>query len=1033
MQLKEVKGMGVCSSKGTPEGKKPDAVTITFPASPPRQAHSAPPPGGIAPSPVREVQTPPPPSAATAEAAPSVAHESAPSPEAGASGKARRKSAKPTADASPANPGETPEAGTGSKARRKSAPNAAAAAGAKARRESKKPVSFDAVLPPDGSQATPEAPRDLAGSGSTRRKSAPNTAEGAKARRKSKPAVLAAGADASPSAHDASLAAPEATPGSATKAVPRRESAPNAAAVARRKSKPAALDGEPAAPAEPAAPEDVDAAAALAATERAKARRKPKPSVKAAKAERAAKPAAPAAPVNKVASAAAQRRFGRLYGEKDGCSIGSAAERGITLPQLTTLLSVAAEACRAEKWQAEGASAQALTPEALTVRDVLRLVLPEVTEGGKRSLVEVMAQGPQPPSWYVCHWHEEPCADLLACLLQHSKDRNLADDQSYWISAFALRGAEQLAPLQSAPFRTALLRSHGTVCLLGRKAALLSRAWCSLELALTLGVAPLGEVAGKAAPAGVSALAGARSAERLLDFYAPANAQKQGMAAAATDAEPVTVGALGPLPRAVGLVDGLAAGDGGDMSAKAARESAFPPKLAQRVLGCSVRESAFNLQFLGAELAGKEDAFDQTVRAALGLAMLPSLANPSSATHELLGAYLSALQASRLRKAFLCVGAPPALPDGGDGGAARQASADRLEQQVGSALPSCLEVLDARGLRGDSLVPSIGRLLSLRQATLTNLELTGCALSADGLAALASAVGTSRSLVSLALRANGPVPPQASKALADSLRVNKSVTALDLGGSELGLPGAEALAQALRNGSCPVEELLLSGARLGDEGSALVCESLRKNYKVCLVNLASNGLCVRALDALAPVLAAKRCALLELILSANQIGLGGVQALSSALATNTSLELLDIASNPLGDAGVAALAAALAANTTLIELTLSAAQFGDVGAAALGRAFGAKSAIRSLDVSHNGIGDRGAEALANGLETNISLLSIDLRSTAVGDDGAVAIVEALEANVLDLPDGTRIKRRIALAQSQITSELTNKLNSSVHV
>ena len=38
-------------------------------------------------------------------------------------------------------------------------------------------------------------------------------------------------------------------------------------------------------------------------------------------------------------------------------------------------------------------------------------------------MVEYMAEGPQPPEWFVSHWWGEPVSDFLACLEQHALDR----------------------------------------------------------------------------------------------------------------------------------------------------------------------------------------------------------------------------------------------------------------------------------------------------------------------------------------------------------------------------------------------------------------------------------------------------------------------------------------------------------------------------------------------------------------------------------------------------------------------------------
>ena len=491
------------------------------------------------------------------------------------------------------------------------------------------------------------------------------------------------------------------------------------------------------------------------------------------------------------------------------------------------------------------------------------------------------------------------------------------------------------------------------------------------------------------------------------------------------------MGALGTLPRTVGLLDDLDERLSDEaLAAKCSRESAFPGKVAHRALSTSVRDSAYDLRLIGKEAAGREDALDATVRAAFGLAVLPLLARGGPGS-DMLPRYLAALRSSHLRRATLCLhrahAAAPAAP-----AARASGSSEPLEVQLADCLPKTLEVLVARALDADTMAPALARLLSAPKSNLTILDVSCCSLSAHGAALLGGALGASRTLASLSLRANPPLEPHGVRAIGDGVRACKTLLALHLDGTRVGRAGAEALASALRAG-CALAELRMAACDLADDGAAALCDALKRTPTLHTLGLERNGLARAAPDALAALLAVKRCALRELLLSHNQIGELGADALGGALGANASLETLDLSSNPLGDSGLVVLASRLGGNGALTDLRLSNVQCDDAGAAALGHALGSNRTIRSLDISSNPIGDAGARALAKGLEDNVALVVLDLRATLLADQGAIAVVDALEAHALEDGDGQRVKRRIALARSQITADLPRLLNSSVHV
>ena len=70
----------------------------------------------------------------------------------------------------------------------------------------------------------------------------------------------------------------------------------------------------------------------------------------------------------------------------------------------------------------------------ITIRDIFDPIIKERTESSKFSYVERIARKEQRPSWCVCFFWNQPVTDMIEMLRQHSKDRDMKSDCSYWIN-----------------------------------------------------------------------------------------------------------------------------------------------------------------------------------------------------------------------------------------------------------------------------------------------------------------------------------------------------------------------------------------------------------------------------------------------------------------------------------------------------------------------------------------------------------------------------------------------------------------------
>ena len=116
--------------------------------------------------------------------------------------------------------------------------------------------------------------------------------------------------------------------------------------------------------------------------------------------------------------------------------------------------------------------------------------------------------------------------------------------------------------------------------------------------------------------------------------------------------------------------------------------------------------------------------------------------------------------------------------------------------------------------------------------SLSSLDLHGNSISDEGANLLAQALRVNTSLSSLDLSRNS-IGNEGANSLAQALRVNTSLSSLDLSGNSIGNEGANSLAQALRlNTSLSSLDLHLSS--IGDEGANSLAEALRVNTSLSL-------------------------------------------------------------------------------------------------------------------------------------------------------------------------------------------------------
>ena len=221
------------------------------------------------------------------------------------------------------------------------------------------------------------------------------------------------------------------------------------------------------------------------------------------------------------------------------------------------------------------------------------------------------------------------------------------------------------------------------------------------------------------------------------------------------------------------------------------------------------------------------------------------------------------------------------------------------------------------------------------------------------------------------------IGPSGASALARALRVNCSLTCLNLELNRIDASGAEALGEALQT-NCTLTHLYLMDGVIGDSGAEALSKALQLNCTLTSLDLQCNRIGDLGAEALATTLLSSGTQLSQLNLRHNMICSSGAIAFAKALQSDTSLTRLALGSQCLPDAcagidsSVAILiAVALRSNRTLTHLDLSSSKIGDSGATELAQSLQHhNNSLKYLDLRCNPIGLLGKTSLDLVVQSN---------------------------------------------------------------
>jgi Ran GTPase-activating protein (RanGAP) involved in mRNA processing and transport len=152
--------------------------------------------------------------------------------------------------------------------------------------------------------------------------------------------------------------------------------------------------------------------------------------------------------------------------------------------------------------------------------------------------------------------------------------------------------------------------------------------------------------------------------------------------------------------------------------------------------------------------------------------------------------------------------------------------------------------------------------------------------------------------------------------LADMLKVNRSITRLDLADCRLGAEAGLALASGLAANSA-VRYVDLSVNRLGDSAAALMCGN-----GVTRISLSGNAITDDGAAGIGEQLKFSR-KLFEVDLSFNAIGDVGAKHIGSGVASSATVSVINLSGNRLTPVGVGTLCDCIKDNRTIVDIDLS--------------------------------------------------------------------------------------------------------------
>ena len=279
--------------------------------------------------------------------------------------------------------------------------------------------------------------------------------------------------------------------------------------------------------------------------------------------------------------------------------------------------------------------------------------------------------------------------------------------------------------------------------------------------------------------------------------------------------------------------------------------------------------------------------------------------------------------------------------------------------------------------------------------TVTILNLPGNGICYAGATSIAEAIKVNKTLANLNLSGNG-ISDAGATSIAEAIKVNKTLADLNLSGNGISDAGATSIAEAIKVNKT-LTDLDLSGNGVSDAGATSIAEAIKVNKTLTHLRLSDNGISDAGVTSIVEAIKVNKT-LTNLDLSGNGISDAGATSIAEAIKANKTLTDLDLSENGISDAGATSIVEAIKVNETLTNLDLSGNGISDAGATSISEAIKANKTLTDLDLSCTGICDAGVTSIAKAIKVNKTLTNLKLSRTCISDAGATCIAEAIRVN-----------------------------------
>ena len=305
---------------------------------------------------------------------------------------------------------------------------------------------------------------------------------------------------------------------------------------------------------------------------------------------------------------------------------------------------------------------------------------------------------------------------------------------------------------------------------------------------------------------------------------------------------------------------------------------------------------------------------------------------------------------------------------------------------------------------GEGLTAILSEVIKVNE-TVTCLNLPGSGICDAGATSIAEAIKVNKTLTNLNLSGNG-ISDAGATSIAEAIKVNKTLTDLNLSDNGVSDDGATSIAEAIKVNRT-LTDLRLSGNGVSDAGVTSIVEAIKVNKTLTNLDLSGIGISDAGATSIAEAIKVNKT-LTNLNLSGNGISDAGATSIAEAIKVNKTLTNLDLSGNGISDAGATSIAEAIKVNKTLTNLKLSRTGISDAGATCIAEAIRVNKTLTDLILSKTGISDAGATSVAEAIKVNKTLTSLDLSGNSISDAGATSIAETIKVNKtltsLDLSD-----------------------------